>query len=174
MEAELLCYGIGKTPKNKWILISISSQKKDKMIKDGYTENQLLKWGCLDWISLIFDDITKTNYDKIKETYPHSNKMNNIKLFSKKDAKLIINFIKKYKDNKEKLTLIIHCQAGISRSGAIGWFSCKFLELNKSKFLQQNQHLYPNRYILYMLESLYKIDLTDEDEYFNIFRMSFN
>jgi len=164
LEAELLRSGLRRTPKNKWILISICSPK-DEMIRNNDVKNQLEKWGCVDWISIIFDDVTKELYKKVKRMRPDVI----IKLFSKKDAKIIINFIKKHKDSMEELTLIIHCNAGVSRSGAIGWFACNLLGLDRNKFLQQNRTLYPNKYILQILESLSGIKPTSEDEYKNCF-----
>ena len=88
LEAELLCYGVGKPPENKWILISICSPK-DEMIKTNNVKNQLKKRGCADWISMIFDDVTKQIYNKVIQIRPDVI----VKLFSKKDAKIIINFI---------------------------------------------------------------------------------
>lgn len=129
------------------------------MIRSDVVKKQICKWGCVDYISLTFDDITKDNYHKIK-MYGGKGK-----LFSKKDAKAIVNFLEKYKNNTEELTLITHCHAGISRSGAVGWFGCKFLGLNKIDFLTQNKNLYPNKYILQMLESMAGIDVTQKDEY---------
>ena len=164
LEAELLCYGVGKPPENKWILISICSPK-DEMIRNNDVKNQLEKGGCVDWISIIFDDVTEELYKKVKKMRPDVI----VKLFSEKDAKLIIDFIEKHKDNIEELTLIIHCHAGVSRSGAIGWFACNLLELDKDKFLQQNKTLYPNKYILQTIESLSGIKPTSEDEYKNHF-----
>ena len=160
MYAELLCYGID-VPKNKWILISICSDKKDAMIRSNCVKKQLEKWGCVSWISLAFDDITKDLYKKIKQKRPDVM----AKLFSKKDAKLIIDFLKKHKDNDEELTLITHCHAGVSRSGAVGWFACNMLGLDKNIFLQKNRTLYPNKHILQTLESLAGTNPTSEDEY---------
>ena len=164
LEAELLCYGVGKTPKNKWILISICSPK-DEMIRTNDVKNQLKKRGCADWISMIFDDVTKQIYNKVIQIRPDVI----VKLFSKKDAQLIIDFIEKHKDNMEELTLIIHCHAGVSRSGAIGWFACNLLGLDRNKFLQQNKTLYPNKYILQILESLSGMKSTSKDEYKTLF-----
>jgi predicted protein tyrosine phosphatase len=173
LEAELLCYGVGKTPKkNKWLLISICSPQ-DEMIRSDYVKGQLSNWGCKNWVSLIFDDITKKVYENIKKIYPHSNKMNKIKLFSNKNAQTIINFIDKYKNDKEDFILIIHCKAGVSRSGAVGWFTCKYLGLDQNKFLENNKNIYPNKYVLMLLESLAKMDITTEEEHKNMFLLDF-
>lgn len=170
LEAELLCYGLGSTPKNKWVLISICSPKEE-MIKDGYVKSQLKKWGCADCLSLTFDDITKENYERIKVKFSNTKTFSGIKMFSKKDAQLIIDFIKKHKDGDEETTLIVHCTAGVSRSGATGWFACKYLELDKNNFLQQNKNLYPNKYILEMLESMAGMIPTGKEEYENNFKV---
>ena len=67
---------------------------------------------CLDILYLEFHD-----FDNLSLNYP-----GHIKVFSKQDAKKILNFVKKY---KEKIDLIVcQCEAGISRSaGVIGALS---------------------------------------------------
>jgi predicted protein tyrosine phosphatase len=164
--AELLCYGL-ETPKNKWVLISICSDKQEQLVRSDVVKNQLKKWGCLSWLSLTFDDITMELYEKVKKVRPDVI----ANLFSKKDAKLIIDFIKKHKDSKKDLTLITHCQAGVSRSGAVGWFACNFLGIDKTTFLQTNRTLFPNKYILQILESLSGINPTSKEEYEKHFKI---
>jgi predicted protein tyrosine phosphatase len=59
----------------------------------------------------------------------------------------IINFINKHKD---KSVFIIHCSAGISRSGAVATFiRDKFIdEIDNEKFNSENKYIHPNLYIL--------------------------
>jgi len=60
---------------------------------------------------LKFDDVeVDLNWEQDEQFY-------GAKAFTEEQAQLIINFINK---NKDKKTCIVHCSAGISRSGAVG------------------------------------------------------
>lgn len=67
----------------------------------------------------------------------------------------IIDFVNQ---NKEVPIFVVHCHAGISRSGAIAeWLRLKFEdETNTNGFLRQNPHILPNTYILNRLIELDK------------------
>lgn len=66
-------------------------------------------------------------------------------LFNEKMARQIISFV----DNGE-LPLLVHCTAGISRSGAVGevlnWYFNRYLERNAADddFTQNNRQIQPN------------------------------
>lgn len=68
----------------------------------------------------------------------------------------IVEFINKHKD---KRAFIIHCSAGISRSGAVAtYIKNKFNdEVDEDKFNQENKYILPNPYILNKLNELDKI-----------------
>ena len=70
-----------------------------------------------------------------------------------KELKNIVDFINKHKD---KSAFIVHCSAGISRSGAVATFLYdKFLsEIDKEQFRRENRYIIPNLYILNRLKSL--------------------
>ena len=69
------------------------------------------------------------------------------------ELKNIVDFINKHKD---KSVFIVHCSAGISRSGAVTTFLYdKFLsEIDKEQFRRENKYIRPNLYILNRLKSL--------------------
>ena len=77
--------------------------------------------------------------------------------------KLIHNFIKLIKSN---LPFYIHCDAGISRSGAIGYmlneYFNKFINENDEDnmfFINENKHILPNPFIISTLKrQLFKTD----------------
>jgi len=50
---------------------------------------------------------------------------------------------------------------------------CRFLGLDKNKFLRQNKNLFPNKYVLQVLESLAGMDFTSEEEYRSSFAPEF-
>lgn len=70
-----------------------------------------------------------------------------------KELKKIVDFINKHKD---KSVFIVHCSAGISRSGAVVIFLYdKFLsEIDKEQFRRENKYIRPNLYILNRLKYL--------------------
>ena len=65
----------------------------------------------------------------------------------------IVYFVNKHED---KVNFIIHCSAGISRSGAVATFiHHKFYdEVDKDKFMQENKYIQPNLYVLNRLKIL--------------------
>lgn len=65
----------------------------------------------------------------------------------------IVDFINKHND---KSSFIVHCSAGISRSGAVATFLYdKFLmEIDKEVFRRENKYIRPNLYILNRLKYL--------------------
>lgn len=128
-----------------WVLISIDSfDSYINITKDQ--EIILNNIDCKNILKLVFDDIVVENY--------------NCKLFSKEDAKLIIDFAKSLEDNIE--TIIIHCHAGICRSGAVALFLNSFLNLNFDEFKKENPYIYPNPFILNTLENISGIKVNVE------------
>lgn len=69
------------------------------------------------------------------------------------ELKKIVTFVNKHKD---KTVFIIHCSAGISRSGAVARFiENKFIdEVDREKFNSENKQIQPNLYILKRLIEL--------------------
>lgn len=65
----------------------------------------------------------------------------------------IVDFVNKHKD---KTVFVIHCTAGVSRSGAVATFlHDKFLsEIDREHFRRENKHIMPNLYILNRLKEL--------------------
>ena len=70
--------------------------------------------------------------------------------FTKEQAQQIIDFAL---DNKDK-DFIVHCSAGISRSGAVGRFLLDFLEGDKDHFEKTNRFIHPNGHISRVLNNL--------------------
>lgn len=88
-------------------------------------------------LNLIFDDVT---FDQ-----------NGLKMFDIKQAEIVLNFI----DNLKQLNsfyLIVQCQAGISRSGAIADFACTRLELEYKSFKILNPTISPNPKVISLLK----------------------
>jgi predicted protein tyrosine phosphatase len=62
----------------------------------------------------------------------------------------IIDFI----DSNRDRNFIVHCLAGVSRSGAVGQFIQEYLGLDYDEFVKHNPNILPNRYILNLLRDL--------------------
>jgi predicted protein tyrosine phosphatase len=89
----------------------------------------------------------------IEEEIEYNNKI--LKPMNKDQADKIIKFIMKHIYNVN--SFIIHCSAGISRSGAIGVFILDYLQSREysreriERFKIINPNILPNRYILNLL-----------------------
>jgi len=74
-------------------------------------------------------------------------------LFTKFKAKKLYEFIKR---NKDKSMAVVHCGAGISRSGAIGTFIYDLYgrdTMTWEEFKRKNPQISPNEYVLKLLHN---------------------
>ena len=126
-------------PHKRWYLISIYGD--DSCYVDG-KEQVLFDIGCVKFCSFLFWDITDKIYDDIKEKFPQA------VLFSEDHAKTIVSFLDEIKKDDQDFDLVVHCSAGISRSGAVGTFACDYFGLNYEKFLWKNPYIMANPYVL--------------------------
>jgi len=126
---------------NNWALISIynSSGPLD-------ADQVLESLGCHEILSLRFSDISSTQYHSMSK---YKNHKKHLVLFSDNHAKQIIDFIDRQKD--KIIDLVVHCEAGISRSGAVGLFVCRYLGLDERKYRDDNPEIEPNHYIFNVL-----------------------
>lgn len=118
----------------KFAIISINNTDDDLLLpffKDNH-ENVL---------NLFFDDVTEDLYN---------DDFLICKAMTEDDAKKIIEFIDRNKDRN----FIVHCSAGISRSGAVGTFITEYLEKDYKLFKEHNKHISPNHMVLSMLNKL--------------------
>ena len=84
--------------------------------------------------ALYFDDCGK---DKLNEVAMNINQ-----------AKELFEFIKQ---NIHKESCIVHCSAGISRSGAVGLFINEYLHQDCNEFKNINPQIQPNHHILTLM-----------------------
>ena len=77
--------------------------------------------------------------------------LSTLKLFSVSQAEEVITFINLIKDAEEDAVLVVHCDAGVSRSGAVGTFVCDYLGLDYNEFMSENKGIMPNPYVLKLL-----------------------
>ena len=67
-----------------------------------------------------------------------------------------IEFIDLAITNNHKV--LIHCAAGISRSGAVGLFCCRYFDLDQKEFRRLNSQITPNLHVLNVLNKESGID----------------
>jgi len=124
-----------------WALISIYGNQR--LISTFGLEDTLKDIGCVSFIDLKFDDITDKD--------PLIFKGQPCILFNADHARKIINFLDSIKEIE---TLIIHCAQGISRSGAVGVFACRYLGLDENAYRTANPQIIPNLYMLSVLNEV--------------------
>ena len=61
----------------------------------------------------------------------------------------LLDFIDEHVDKEE---CIVHCAAGISRSGAVGTFICDYTDTDFNVFIQNNPQIHPNPLVLNLLK----------------------
>ena len=94
---------------------------------------------------LKFDDVeVDLNWEEDQHFY-------GAKAFTEDQAKEIINFITQ---NKHKKNCIVHCSAGISRSGAVGTFISDYFRADYKEFKKRNPYIHPNGLVLRTLKNL--------------------
>jgi predicted protein tyrosine phosphatase len=141
--------------KRTWHLISIYTGESAKCSPLYLTEKtiQTLKTiGMKECLSLRFGDITEEMVDVIK-AYP------NIPLFKKEQAEDVVKFLNDRKAEQTDDILMVHCDAGISRSGAVAIFSCEFFDLDYREFQKDNPYLCPNSTVMRLLRKAAGIEV---------------
>ena len=123
------------------ILISIQDGEKHHLPFKERT-NHITRRRYHDILFLYFDDLTST---EIKEN-PYQPF-----IYNDEDNQLILNFLRKHYENKDFDKLLIHCEAGISRSHAIALFAAKHFEKDENLYNtllhQENKIFGGNDYI---------------------------
>jgi len=133
----------GPLVSNKWALISIFSNPEEKRVSKK-EEDILKEAGCLEVLSLCFKDITPAEVSAISTDKGA--------LFTQIQASQILDFINRLRD--EAHVLFIHCDAGISRSGAVGLWVCRYLGLDEGEFRSSNHKVMPNQHVYETLHNI--------------------
>ena len=126
-------------PYNYWYLISIHS---GDILVNPKIRKVFEKLGCKGLISLEFWDITPEDRHTVLKQHP------DVVMFGKGHAKKIVKFIDKIQNDINDSALVVHCHAGISRSGAVGTFTCDYCQLDYNNFLKNNPYILANSHVL--------------------------
>lgn len=136
-----------------------------KMVFDDRFNNEIFKsYSFGAFISILDCDNPEAKYDTTIENFLQVKMWDieadiiqngEIQYLKPPDSELqrIVDFINKHND---KSSFIIHCSAGISRSGAVATFLYDkfFIEVDKEVFRRENKYIRPNLYILNRLKYL--------------------
>lgn len=114
-------------------VISICSSKKDIL----FTKAVKKQLTCDDILTLIFADLTAVDY----KNYPHL--ASKFPAFNEKMARETIKFLDNLR-NKDIKLLLIHCDAGVSRSAAVGIFAVRYLGMDEKLFRKEHVAIGPN------------------------------
>lgn len=130
-----------------WHLVSIHGRSKQFLTPSVI--KTLEGFGMSRSISLDFWDITDNPelIDALKK------EKSDYILFSDSQAEDVVKFMNDRKAESSSDVLICHCDAGVSRSGAVGTFACEFFGLDYKKFCSDNPYVSPNLMVLRMLRT---------------------
>ena len=129
------------------ILISIQDGKK-RYLPFKERTNHITRRRYKDILFLYFDDLTS------KEIQEHPYQPF---IYNDEDNQLILNFLQKHYEKKDFDRILIHCEAGMSRSHAIALFTAKYFEKDENLYntllYQENKIFGGNDYIYYKLKN---------------------
>ena len=91
-------------------------------------------------------NVINLTFDDVEEDMPEKH----VYAMTMKQANEIIDFIIKNSDKH----FILHCTAGISRSGAIGTFIANYFNVDVVKFNLDNPHIIANSHVLKLLNGI--------------------
>lgn len=110
-------------------------------------------------LHLPFIDIPPSQIEPTKTVYEQYELDNNA--FSKELARSLIEFVDDYKEKYPSVNVLVHCEAGVSRSQAIGAFLEVYLSQDYSN-LHERLHDWNLEYFKVCLEAL--LDVTTDEE----------
>lgn len=143
--------GFDKTMKDKGITNdNVESYKKTFFISINDTSGSTPYFENKSNVKVLFFDDTE------KDLETTSDKKRSIKAFTEDQAKELLEFIE---SNKDKETCIVHCAAGISRSGAVGTFITEYFNSDFDWFRKTNPQIHPNRLVLDLLKKELKNEI---------------
>ena len=137
-----------------WYLISIHGPSRKLL--NSKKIRKIGEMGCKDYLSLCFYDMTDSEYVCRDD-----------KLFNWRQAQAIIDFGKEINKGKDKSVLVIHCDGGVSRSGAVSTFLNDYYGLDFKDFKRLNPQIKPNHYILRVLKEESGLGINKKNSMFN-------
>jgi len=109
---------------------------------EQFTNVVIISISCVDTISnrpfkLEHSNVLSIAFDDASEIEPNH--------FTEEQAKQVNEFLKQH---NTKTNFLVHCDAGKSRSGAVGEYIVNYHNLSYQKFKQDNPQVHPNSHVL--------------------------
>ena len=140
---------------SEYVVVSITDEKDLEKIPIRFHPAENL----VGVLHLPFIDIPPSMIDTTKTVYEQYELDNNA--FSKELASSLIEFIDSYKEKYSNINVLVHCEAGVSRSQSIGAFLEVYLSQDYSN-LHERLHDWNLEYFKICLEAL--SDVTTDEE----------
>lgn len=138
-------------------ILAVPKAQFDKNVSNEYIKSKS------DWVfvSILDEDNTEKKYDtslpnflQVKMWDIVEDLTSGDKHYKKVSDEELIRVVDFINANSDKSNFVVHCSAGISRSGAVArWIAEKF-EVNSKDFYKNNPYIQPNLYILKRLKEL--------------------
>lgn len=111
-------------------------------------------------LQLCFDDVDEPLAIPILGELEDEREYNHVLPMNEHQAIIIINFVKLHQD---KRSFLVHCAAGVSRSGAVAQFIMEYFGGTHEEYKRLNPYTVPNQRILNILRKLAGLNPTDYD-----------
>lgn len=145
-------YNIKIMSKQECTLYSMKDLKEDYIVislnDTGYNTVIYKNKHIVDTLKLWFDDIELEIPDE-----------EDLVLMTNSDAEKIKEFIDTYKD--EVNNIMVHCTAGISRSGAVGCVLSRYLNGDDEYLLEAGRYI-PNKHVYKLMCETFGLEYTEE------------
>lgn len=140
-------------------VLVLSQRQFDKiMVDNNVNDNNVEKNAKIALISITggFDkhyfrinhkNVLNLEFDDIEED------IGKYKTMSTEQGQQIISFLESI-DKSSVVYLLVHCAAGISRSGAVGTFANDYFKLDNDVFKRDNPHIHPNGNVMRVLNNI--------------------
>ena len=138
-----------------YVIVSITDEKDLEKIPIRFHPAKNL----VGVLHLPFIDIPPSQIEPTKTVYEQYELDNNA--FSKELARSLIEFVDNYKEKYPNINVLVHCEAGVSRSQAIGAFLEVYLSQEYSN-LHERLHDWNLEYFKVCLEAL--LDVTTDEK----------
>ena len=151
----------------------LAKREFDKLMQvNDITDENVEKFDSMIFISIV-DTLCETNHfekdhnncitlkfdDVENDLEPSPTQIFSTKAFTKDQAKKLFDFIKA---NRDKEKCVVHCMAGISRSGAVGTFINGYAKGDWELFMRTNRNIMPNGRVHRMLNEAKYNDYENE------------
>lgn len=141
-----------------WALISVYTEPQELLLTDAHVELLKTKNCSVTMTEQFYDIFPETlENEGFVERFPNAVRS----LFNETQAKHIYDFLVELNKLDNVKTLVVHCDAGISRSGAIGAFATDLYKKDYMDYMATNPNVMPNYFVYKTLCKVSGLDQTN-------------